>query len=119
MGNALFDWMIQRENAQTILIVFAIGWMIGVGIAYRIRGRGEDASERARQYWMLLLLLGPLALALWFVYNLIMDLMGLDSVAALGINLLIFICIGLLIGWMFRKTTPANQSTNSDENNPH
>jgi hypothetical protein len=46
---------------------------------------------------------GPLALALWYVFNGIEDRFGLDSVPALGLNLLIFCGIGIGISAYLRK----------------
>ena len=44
------------------------------------------------------LLIGVGNLALWGVYNLITNKLGLDTVLNLGVNLVLFIVIGILIG---------------------
>ena len=44
-------------------------------------------------------LLGPAALGLWVIYNALEDHFGLDSVAALLINLVIFLAVGVLAGF--------------------
>jgi len=41
---------------------------------------------------------GPLLLVLWFVFNLIEDLLGLGSILALAVNLVLFCLLGLLLG---------------------
>ena len=104
MGSPIFDWLIQREHVQLLLAVFAAVWVVGVYLLY---GRSQNQSKkpaRQKNFWLLLGALGPLALALWFVYNAIMDAFGLDSVRALIINLAIFLVVGVCVGMLFRST---------------
>jgi hypothetical protein len=60
-------------------------------------------------------LAGAAALAwpLWLVYNGIEDHFGLDSVAALLINLALFALVGTAAGLTFRRLPPADGSSNS------
>lgn len=55
----------------------------------------------------LLALVGLLVYPLWLVYNSIEDALGLDSVAALLINLALFVGIGAVIGLAMRRFWPA------------
>jgi len=51
----------------------------------------------------LLSLAGMLAYPLWLVYNAIEDRFGLDSVAALLINLALFVAVGTGMGLLYRR----------------
>jgi uncharacterized membrane protein len=55
----------------------------------------------------LLALVGLLVFPLWLVYNAIEDALGLDSVAALLINLALFVGIGGVVGLAMRRFWPA------------
>lgn len=46
---------------------------------------------------------GALVWPLWRLYDTIVERMGLDSVAALGINLGIFVLVGLVLGLIARR----------------
>ena len=46
MGNPIFDWLIQREHFQSILIVAALLWVVGVAVAARF-GRAMNESSRS------------------------------------------------------------------------
>jgi len=54
-------------------------------------------------------LAGPIILVLWIMYNSITDSLGLDTVKNLITNLLLFIIIGIILGFFYRivfyKTT--------------
>lgn len=50
--------------------------------------------------------LGTGLLPLWWVYNLIEDSLGLDSLAAAGINLVMFALFGAAAGLVLRRTAP-------------
>ena len=101
MGNSIFDWLIERGHVQGILIVAAALWVVGVFVYGRVRrGRGQPAAQ---PFLLLLGCLGPLALGLWFVYNTVMDRLGLDSLLGLGVNLVLFLATGLLVGLLFRR----------------
>ena len=104
MGNPVFDWFIRRENFQLILIIAAVIWIFAVLIIRRqiVRREENSAPRKDRMFWILIGAIGPLVVALWFVYNSLMDHFGLDSVFALGINLVIFIAVGILIGLLLR-----------------
>ncbi|MFC1601775.1 hypothetical protein ACFL34_05445 [Candidatus Sumerlaeota bacterium] len=112
MGNPLLDWVVQREHFQALLIVAALVWVVAV-VAWlrrpaKVEGNaGHEASgPAARSSHILLAGLGPLVVGLWFVYNALMDRFGLDSVLALGLNLAIFLAVGLLAGWLIgRRST--------------
>jgi membrane protein implicated in regulation of membrane protease activity len=124
MGNPIFDWLIQREHVQLLLAVFALLWIVVVYLVYRRRlclsgrlGQGEKPAPQ-KNFWLLIGALGPLALALWFICNAIMDALGLDSVLGLVLNLALFLIIGLCFGFLLRKTLPSKNFPNESSNNP-
>jgi hypothetical protein len=47
-------------------------------------------------------LLGPVILGMWFVYNSLVNRLGLDSVRNLLVNLGLFVGVGLLLGLGYR-----------------
>jgi len=49
-------------------------------------------------------LLGPLCWAMWLVYGWVIARFGLDSVRALLINLALFALVGVLAGFLLRRT---------------
>ena len=93
---------------QRWLILAAVAVVIA-GIALGIASRRSLGSARAAlQRGAAVAFLGPLALLLWWLYNLIEDHYGLDSVPALLINLALFVVVGLTVGavmaWIWRST---------------
>lgn len=64
---------------------------------------------------------GTLISVMWYVYNLIMDHFGLDSVAGLLLNLLLFVLVGMVAGlifrWFFRRPNSETMRTDSANSN--
>lgn len=52
---------------------------------------------------------GVLVFPLWLLYNAIEDGLGLDSVAALLINLALFLAVGGVVGLLFRRLWPRHE----------
>ncbi|MBN1879137.1 hypothetical protein JW823_03420 [bacterium] len=75
----------------------AIGLIIGC-----ISGWIRHRNPKHAMIGLSIGLIGSMISALWYMYNAIMDHFGLDSVAGLLINLLIFTLVGLLLGWITR-----------------
>lgn len=69
--------------------------------------RSRKSSGAAWLKTGLLALVGLLVFPLWLVYNAIEDALGLDSVAALLINLALFVGIGAVVGLAMRRFWPA------------
>ena len=67
-------------------------------------------SVRGWQRGLFVAALGPVLLGMWAAYSAVIDRMGLDSVAALGLNLVLFAIVGALLGavgrWLW--STPGN-----------
>ena len=96
-----------RELVSAEAVGTAIAVISGVGlllaIAFGVMARGRAGLIRGA------LLAGCAALLfpLWLVYNRIEDALGLDSVAALLINLTLFIVVGIGAGIALRRFWPA------------
>lgn len=82
-----------------------LGAIAALTAAFVARRRGQNPAKHATLFG------GPLLLcaALWPLYNAVEDHFGLDSVAALAINLGIFLLVGALcgIGWTKFSTEPS------------
>ncbi|MBI3911997.1 MAG: hypothetical protein HY320_13830 [Armatimonadetes bacterium] len=78
-----------------VLAVAVLLTVAGAGLAAWWRQRG---APRGLARGLFIAALGPLIAALWFIYNAIVERLGLDSVAALGFNLGIFLVFGLIAG---------------------
>ena len=72
------------------------------------------ASEKASDGWRkcgLVALCLVLTWPLWLVYNRIEDHFGLDSVAALLLNLALFVVLGVALGFILRRLWPIDESS--------
>ena len=60
---------------------------------------------------------GPLVLVgiLWWIYNAITDLIGINTVLNLGVNAILFLIVGLGCGIWYRKNYQSLQSTLSQD----
>jgi hypothetical protein len=91
--------MVTRAQADMLFIVLpALGLIAGPVAAVLARRRGQDALSAATLWGGPLVLIG----ILWRVYNAITDRIGLDSVANLAVNFVLFIIVGGIVGlgWM-------------------
>jgi hypothetical protein len=70
----------------------------------------EKASDGWRKIGLVALCL-VLTWPLWLVYNRIEDHFGLDSVAALLLNLALFAVLGVALGFILRRVWPRDFST--------
>jgi len=61
----------------------------------------QAALVRNRFFWAFAAF-GPLLTALWFLFNWIEEALGLDSIVALGVNLVLFCVVGLVGGAALR-----------------
>lgn len=98
-------WLLNEELIRRLMVVLAVATpLIGAGlIAARARPPFDRVSRRRR---IAVVVLGPLALAMWLFYNAIVARYGLDSLRALGINALAFTVVGggLGVGWRRLRT---------------
>jgi hypothetical protein len=105
----------QVGTALAVLSVVAL--LLAVGLLAGGRGRRSAAMVRCG------LLAGAAALAfpMWAVYNRIEDYFGLDSVAALLLNMALFLAVGCAVGLGLRRFWPASdglvQMNRSDAEN--
>ncbi len=53
---------------------------------------------------------GPFITGLWYLYNRIVDHFGLDSLTGFTLNLSLFICIGIVIGYILTLASGSRQS---------
>ena len=104
MGDPLFDWIIQKNHFQAILLVMAALWPVGVWAVGKVWRGGDNSLRSNRRFFGMICAIGPLIFLMWLVYNFILGSIGFDSVAALGINLLLFIAAGLIAGRLLRST---------------
>lgn len=94
--------IVTLDQMNRIFLVMAIaGPFLGAAIGACLRGR------TGARVGALIGLLGLANLALWELYNLITDALGLDTVKNLLVQLALFVCLGvcagLVIGRSLRK----------------
>lgn len=87
--------------ALAVLSGLALGLALLLG--FLAKSRGSAGAARTALLAGCVVLLYPL----WSVYNRIEDHFGLDSVAALLINVALFAVIGILVGLALRRFWPA------------
>jgi hypothetical protein len=105
---AFARWLMAGAGA-ILLGGIAAGW---------VWGRRSGAARVGIVRGLAAGLLGPAALGLWFVYNALEDHFGLDSVAALLINLVLFLAAGALAGVLVRRAwgvTATSDAKNGEE----
>jgi hypothetical protein len=74
------------------------------------RSRRSAGMEKG----LLLSAAAALLFPMWLVYNRIEDHFGLDSVAALLINLVLFCIVGAVVGILFRRKWPEDDLSRRD-----
>lgn len=102
--------LIDVASFTRLLVAAGVGLFIVSLVAGAAWGRRADAARAGLLRGLGAGLVGPAALALWWVYNRIEDRYGLDSVRAVLTNLAIFVVAGVLGGsllaWLWRATGP-------------
>jgi len=99
-----------RELVDANSVGMALAVLSGISLALWVifglmaRSRSSAGAKRGA----LLSACGVLLYPLWIVYNGIEDHFGLDSVAALLINLVLFVVVGGLIGVALRRFWPGD-----------
>ena len=92
----MLDWILTPQHVRIVLIALAlimpaVGWLV-----HRRTGKIREAKALGVS--------GLLMLVLWFAFNSIEDFFGLDSWLALGLNAILFLSIGLVVGlWIKQK----------------
>lgn len=98
--------LVDAGQVGVLLAVLSGLCLLIAPLSYSLHRRGGPSGAA----WFkaaLLALVGLLIYPLWLVYNAIEDALGLDSVAALLINLALFVGIGGAIGLAMRRFWPA------------
>jgi peptidoglycan/LPS O-acetylase OafA/YrhL len=86
----------------SLLLAVLSGASLVAALVLFIRGRTNQGARRAA----LIAAAGVLLFPMWHVYNSIENHFGLDSVAALLINLALFAFLGTVGGIMFGRRSP-------------
>ena len=98
----MLNWILVPSHVEWATIALALATPVLALLAWgALLSRGRRDVRHSRGFW-LAALAGPLVLVLWRVYNAIEDRFGLDSLAALGLNALIFLGLGLGVGLWLR-----------------
>jgi hypothetical protein len=87
------------QFGRALLALSALGAVLALALLLIDRKRPSMGRRRAA----LLSAVGALVYPLWLVYNGIEDRFGLDSVAALLINLALFAAVGIAGGRLLRR----------------
>ena len=106
MGTNPVPEMITRAQADNLMLgLLALGFLI-MAVAATVAKNRDGAPGRAA-----LLYGGPPVLLglLWHLYNFITDKLGLDSVANLAVNVLLFVGIGVAVGLTLRRVSANKQ----------
>jgi hypothetical protein len=99
-------------DAQTVGMGLAVLSGLALLLAPALLALGKARGSAAATQGALLSGCAVLLYPLWRVYNLIEDHYGLDSVAALLINLALFAVVGVTAGLLLRRFWPG-EATNS------
>ena len=91
------------QVGTAIAILSGAGLLLTLALAAMARARRSPALTRGA----LLAAAAALLYPLWLVYNGIEDYFGLDSVAALLINLGLFAVVGVAVGMAMKRLWPA------------
>ncbi|MBN1515746.1 hypothetical protein JXA32_04165 [Candidatus Sumerlaeota bacterium] len=119
MNESIFDRLIQRGNFQWLVLAAGALWLTACVAWAQWR-----ASDDQRRFVLTLSAAGPLFIALWFIYNAIMDHFGLSSVAGMALNLALMIPAGLTMGYLLRgrqphETDPKKDQSPAEDNADH
>jgi len=90
-----------RLNNFFLILLFATP-VLGIIGGY-LTGLLKKQIGKFTVYGLLWGLTGSLISVLWWIYNLIMNHYGLDSVKGLLINLCLFVVLGCLLGFCLRR----------------
>ncbi len=93
--------MKELVNAQSVekafLFLAVAGPLMGMILGIMVGAHERDTCRRIIQ-GLLIGALGTLVYALWHVYNAITNALGLDSLANLGLQLVMFAILGAAVG---------------------
>ncbi len=89
MEESIFEWMEQVRLVDRVLFALALAGPPIVATTVAILRR-RPVVTMFRDRWVMSALSMPALFIMWVVYNAIVDRWGLDSVAGLGVNVLVF-----------------------------
>ncbi|MCD4655136.1 hypothetical protein K8T06_14540 [bacterium] len=102
MLKTILDFILDEARLDSFfLILLFAAPLIGLLTGY-ITGRFTSQIQKQSIYGLLCGLFGSLISLMWWIYNIIMNYYGLDSVKGLLINLFIFIVLGCTLGLLIR-----------------
>ncbi len=98
-GNPVPEWITRAQADGLMLGILILGIVAAIAAAMWARSKGKNPLVAAFGFG------GPLIVAglLWHLYNLITNKLGLDSVANLLVNLLLFAAVGIGFGLSWRR----------------
>lgn len=115
----MMDWILNPSNVALIGWILALGTPLAAGCFLLAAPNRRQGRLRSGFFWIGAGS-GPLLAALWFLFNGIVGLFGLDSFPGLLIHLLLFAAIGILIGallrWSLKRKLSDAAGTNPREN---
>ena len=90
-----------------LAVLSGVGLLLGPFCLWMANEKASDGWRKCGLVALCLVLTWPL----WLVYNRIEDHFGLDSVAALLLNLALFVVLGVALGFILRRFWPTDFST--------
>lgn len=101
MNNSIID----PVTVERLLLFLAVGGpLVGLIIGVVFGAHVRNATRRIVQ-GVLIGLIGTLIYIMWRVYGVITDTLGLDSVANLGLQLLVFAAVGVMMAFAIFKVS--------------
>lgn len=95
-----------REIVDAGSVGIALAVLSGVGLAAGVVLLGVSRKSASAKRAGLIVICLVLVFPMWLVYNAIEDRLGLDSVAGLLTNLVLFVVLGLGVGLTLRRLWP-------------
>ncbi|MBN1867377.1 hypothetical protein JW916_08795 [Candidatus Sumerlaeota bacterium] len=100
----MIDLLVSPRFADVAGWFLGFIWPLGGLFALWYWHRRPSPHARVIQTVLLFLtVLGPFIVGMWFVFNAVVGWLGLDSVAALLVNLAIFIVAGVALGFVVQR----------------
>ena len=98
----MLDIVLNEKIIKWVFIILAVVTPVGSTGFFLLRKR-KSLSPITTLWLIIIGVAGPLNLVLWHLYNLVENTFGLDSVKALLINLLVFIVLALIAGFVLSR----------------
>ncbi len=107
----ILDFILVEERLDAFFLLLSwiapsLGLLIGVVV-----GAFTRQVKRTTLRGLFIGFSGSFIYFLWLMYNAITDHFGIDSVKGLLINLGLFACIGIILGFILRRRQPQNNNS--------